>query len=302
MKAVWKGTQCLLCLEVRELTEEHLIPQALGGTLTCRFLCRACNSRFGSGVEAAAKSDPSILLAVRKLQGHIPKLAQALLESHPHVAAGEGPRTFGYVRDGLFRVSPQKRDDGSLILPTDEARDAITNILKRDGYGDTPIRQALDTWERMPENQPMSVSLGLDVVKWSTDGIELDLSQAKPIDPLLPAKIAFEFLALCAGDAICSQDRPLPELRGILTTGTGWDDNILRVERLHARHALPFHGICTEENLEYSQIQVRLFGYLAYRVHFPRLHVGGPRYAYTQRLDSRQEELTFLNGGPASGV
>ena len=297
MRVIWTGTQCLFCLEARPLTVEHLIPRALGGALTCRFLCNSCNSRFGSHVEAAARSDPAILQAVRQLQADIPELAQTLIESHPHVTTGKGPPAVGYVSDGQFRVNAQQLDDGSLILPTDDARHAIANIMMRDGYGDAPIRQALRTWERMPENERLSIADGLDVVKWSTEGIKLDFGRSKPIDPLLPAKIAFEFLALCAGDAMCSNYPPLPGLREVLATGTRWDDNILRVERLQAANARPFHGICNEENPAYSQVQVRLFGCLAYRVHFPRLRVGGTRYAYTQTLDTGQEDLRFLNGG-----
>ena len=131
MRADWPARRCILCLEESALSEEHLIPRALGGIFTCHFLCRACNSRFGSDAEAAAKSDPSILLAARKLHSDIPKLSQRLIESHPHFSTGEGLRISGYIQEGAFRVSPQERNDGSLILPTEEARKAITTMLER---------------------------------------------------------------------------------------------------------------------------------------------------------------------------
>lgn len=298
MKADWPGSRCILCLNEGELSAEHLIPRALGGILTCSFLCRTCNSRFGSEVEASARSDPSILLAVLKLHDDIPKSFQWLIESHPHVALGEGPRASGYNRDGAFRAKPQKRDDGSLILPTDEARKAITTILTRGDYGQAPIDRALETFERMPENRKTTIAPGLDVVKWRIEKLDLDFSQSKLIDSLLPAKIAFEFLALCAGTAIYAQERPLSDLRQILRTGTGWDDTILRIERLDAGDARPFRGICNEENPGHSQIQIRLFGCLAYRVRFPRLYVDGTRYAYTHRLDTRNEDLRIIGNEP----
>ena len=249
-------------------------------------------------MEASAKFDPSILQAIRKLHGDIPKLPQRLIESHPHVTTGEGPRVSGYIHNGAFGVKPQERDDGSLILPTDKAGSAITTILKRADYGEAPIKRAVETFERMPENRQTTVVHGLDVVKWPIEWIELDLSQSTLIEPLLSAKIAFEFLALCAGKAIYADDWPLCDLRRILKTGTGWDDIILRVERLHAGDARPFHGICNEENPEYSRIQIRLFGCLAYCVHFPRLCIGGPRYAYTHRLDTGEEDLRMIGGDP----
>ena len=300
MKADWPEARCILCLKQGDLSEEHLIPRALGGTLTCSFLCSACNSQLGCEVEAFAKSDPSILLAVRKLHGKIPKRFRWLVDDHPYVAIGEGPRASGYVRDGGFQVMSHKRDDDSLILPTDKARKAITTILKRSEYEQTPIERALKRFERMPENRKTTIAPGLYVVKWRIDRIDLDLSQSRLIDPLLPAKIAFEFLALCAGTAIYAKDRPLSDLRHILKTGTGLDDTILRVQRLNAGDARPFHGICNEDNPEYLQMQIRLFGCLAYRVHFPRLRLGGPRYSYTHRLDTHEEDLrtVAVSDGP----
>ena len=217
-----------------------------------------------------------------------------MIESHPHVASGEGPRARGYIPDGTFRAKPQKRNDGSLILPTDEARKAITTTLKRGAYGIVPIKRALEIFEKIPENQKTTIAPGLDVVKWRIDRLHPDFSQGKPMESLLPAKIAFEFLALCAGPAICAQERPLSDLRQILMTGTGWDDTILRVERLIAGDARPFHGICNEDHPKYSQVQIRLFGCFAYRVRFPRLFVHGPRCAYTHRLDTHNEDLRTI--------
>ena len=298
MRAEWPATRCILCLEEGALCEEHLIPRALGGKFSCNFLCRACNSRFGSKAEASAKYDPSILLAARTLHGDIPKLSQRLIESHPHFSTGEGPRTSGYMQDGAYRVSPQELEDGSLILPTHEARKAITTMLKRTGFGETPIKRTIDTFEKLPENRRTQIAPGLEVVKWSVEGIEFDLSQSKLIDPLLPSKIAFEFLALCTGEPICAHNPPLSELRGILTRAIGWDDRILHVERLHAGAARPFHGICNEENSQHAQIQVRLFGCLAYRVRFPRLHIAGPRYAYTHSLATGHEDVRIIDSYP----
>jgi hypothetical protein len=61
------------------------------------------------------------------------------------------------------------------------------------------------------------------------------------------------------------------------------------VERLHAPDANPFHGLVFEGNLPYAKVQVRLFGQLAFRVHFKRLAVHGPRGMYTHDLRSNEE-------------
>jgi hypothetical protein len=54
---------------------------------------------------------------------------------------------------------------------------------------------------------------------------------------------------------------------------------------------VPNRCILFEGNRPYAQVQVRLFGTLAYRVHFKQLAVGGLRFAYTHRLDTNQEFL-----------
>lgn len=41
-----KGT-CFSCLEMRSLTEEHIIPQAIGGRLKAKLYCKECNDKFG---------------------------------------------------------------------------------------------------------------------------------------------------------------------------------------------------------------------------------------------------------------
>ena len=297
MKADWSVARCILCLGEGPLCEEHLIPHSLGGVLTCRFLCRACNSRLGHDVEALVKSDPSVLLAVRQLSREIPQLSRRIIESHPHFSTGEGPRASGLIRDGTFHVSPQKPDDRSLILPTDKAPEAIAQISQRQGIGEAAIKSGIEKLGRMPEKRRMNILPGLDVVNWPVRGIELDLGRSSLVDPRLPGKIAFEFLALCVGEAIFARDWPLSDLRRILLqSDAGSDENVLRVERLRIGDARPFHGICIEENAKFAQIQVLLFGCLAYRVHFPHLYIDEPRYAYTHRLDTGTEDLTIVEG------
>lgn len=43
---------CFSCLEERILTEEHIIPQALGGKLSAWIYCKDCNDKFGREVDS----------------------------------------------------------------------------------------------------------------------------------------------------------------------------------------------------------------------------------------------------------
>ncbi|MPY67781.1 HNH endonuclease [Deinococcus sp. SDU3-2] len=46
------GQQCIFCLNFfQELTDEHIIPDAIGGSLVIRRVCKDCNSYLGSKVD-----------------------------------------------------------------------------------------------------------------------------------------------------------------------------------------------------------------------------------------------------------
>ena len=295
MKVPWTDTRCILCLTEGRLCEEHLIPKALGGKLKSDLLCRCCNSRLGDSLEASAKSDPSILLAVQNLAGTIPpSLAKQLIEDHPHVGYSEQGPVPGFIRKGEFRVRPRTLKDGSFVRPTDDARESIATILRRSGCGEAPIRQAIAASDQMPENERVEIAPGLEITKWTVQRVELDLGNTRSMNPLVAAKAAFEFLACCHLGAAIYDDAPqLSEVRQALLNPLGKTDAIA-VEPLFSGEYAPFHGICFEGNNPHAQVQVRLFGWLAFRVHFPRLAVGATRLVYTHRLDTGKEYLVVV--------
>ena len=102
MKTSWLGDRCIICRETNALSEEHVIPEAIGGDLICNFLCKPCNDVFGSSFEAKAKTDPAIRIAVGKLRSEIPIIHDRVEEGQPYYAQGE-------VRD-----EPQGPAEGTL--------------------------------------------------------------------------------------------------------------------------------------------------------------------------------------------
>ncbi|MGH6662134.1 MAG: HNH endonuclease, partial [Rhodospirillales bacterium] len=294
LKVPWRGNRCIVCLKVGSLCEEHFIPQALGGCISSDFLCSSCNSKLGHDLEHAAKSDPSVLLAVKHLSRKIPDLSKKLLESHPHIGHSQLGPAPGYIRNGEFRVRHQSRDDGSIIQPTLDASKSIATILRRSRYDESPIRNALEDLQQAPENKQVELVPGLKVTKWRTDRIELDIGKAKMMNPLIPAKIAFEFLACHAGTAIYDA---APQLSAVRQTLHDLEirSEVTKIERLTSNKYEPFHGICFEGNDPHAKVLIRLFGWLAFRVHFLRLSIGGPRSVYTHRLDTNKEHLATFD-------
>ncbi len=174
----WSGDQCIICLRQTDLTKEHLIPEAIGGRLSARFLCGKCNNTLGATVDASARSDPSIRLAVINLSTKIPKLASLLTENQAFFGNSKGGDVRGYMRNGKFRVRSTPKEDGSLIQPTDKAQQTVEKILRKSGYDISALKEGLEKFNLAPENERTNVASGLDVIKWSLQKVEPDLSTA----------------------------------------------------------------------------------------------------------------------------
>ena len=269
-----------------------MIPEALGGMLTSRILCKGCNSHLGHALEGKAKTDPTVRMLARQLKPQIPKLANNLEQGQRYRVNGPGPSSVGYVKDGVLRVQASKLADSSLIQDTSKAATSIESMLRRDGASPAEIAGALRAFASAPENTRITISKNIDVIKWSVDNLELSLD-GPFMNALVPAKSAYEFLALHVGSAIYEESPPLKAIRKALRTSDLNEEHIT-VERLHATEARPFHGLLFEGNAPHARVQVRLFGKLAFRVHFSRLSVGGSRGVYTHDLGSNEEHVRQL--------
>ncbi len=293
MNVPWEGNKCILCFLERELCEEHLIPESLGGKLTCNFLCRPCNSNIGHSFEAKANSDPSILLAVSNLRNHIPILAKTISESHPHLGRSKSGVIEGYFKNNEFKVKSKKLKNNSLIQTTDIARKSIKKILQKSGVEKAKEESAIKKFDASPENVKLEISPGFEVIKWPLQKIELDLSKGKLMNLLIPVKTAFEFLALDIGEVIYNKSPQLQEIRDCLIKQE-INDEAVKVERLSSGEYVPMHGIIVERNNPYSIVQVRLFGWLAFKVHFLKIAIEGERFVYTHKLDTGDESVCIV--------
>lgn len=292
MNFPWSGDQCIICLRQKDLTKEHLIPEAIGGCLSACFLCGDCNSTLGATADASARSDPSIRLAVINLSTKISKLAQQLTENQPFLGNSKAGYVSGSIRDGKFRVRSTPKEDGSLIQPTDKAQRTVENILRKSGYNATALKEGLGKFNLAPENERIKVASDLEIIKWSLQKVEPDLSMPL-IDPVLPLKIAFEFLACHLQTAIYSDDPRFAEIRQVLLSGNSACD-AFHVDRLNGDEYQPYHGLKFEGNAPHATVHIVLFGWLGFRVHFYHLAIGGPRFVYIHNLESTEEDFRVL--------
>lgn len=288
MKVPWPHDRCIACGNRAVLTEEHLIPQSLGGRLTADLLCKPCNDALGHRIEALAKRDPAIVLAIRNFESTHPEQAQRVADGMDLIVHSEGGTSKARRRGSDLRVKAHQLPDGSLIQPTDEARKSVQRMLQKRGIPPVPLEGALRKFDAAPPDERVEIEPGLEIVKWSVTQVRPDLS-GNPVNPLLPLKIAFEFLACHLGAAIYDSAPPLEAIRESLRSGV-LDDSI-EIEFLRAERAQLLHGLLFERNDPYARVQIRLFGNLAYRVHFKKLAVGGTRFVYTHLLESNDEDI-----------
>lgn len=286
MRIPWNDSRCISCLDRLPLTEEHIIPEAIGGALSCAFLCKPCNDRFGQ-IEAHLKSDPAIRIAIGHLSDRLPELWKTMVEGQPFLVTSNRGKERAKCVKGAIRVNATRLDDGSLLHPTEDAPEVVETTLRRRGAGQTEIDDALRKLATSPEDVRVSISPGIEVIKWSVREIEPELNGGL-LDPLVALKIAYEYLALLFGTPVLESQ--LDSVREALVPG-GQLPSECRVEDFRGREDLPFHGLAVERVQPHILVQIRLFGYLAYRVHF--LGVRCPpettRVAYTLDLVSGQE-------------
>jgi hypothetical protein len=291
MKPLWQDQRCVVCVQRAPLTEEHLIPEAIGGKLTCDFLCKSCNDKLGE-IEAHLKGDPAVRLAIENLRHCLPRLWQKMVEGQPYVVTSKRGTEKPKFRKGAVRVDASRLDDDSLIQPTEDAANSIRTMLRREGRTEVQIDQAVGNLDAAPEDARVSIADGIDVVKWTVHKVEPALT-GKLLDPLVPLKIAYEYLTLSFGISVLN--RRLDSVRDALVS-RGQVPSDCRVEELRSQKYLPFHGLVVERAQPHTSVLIRLFGFLAYRVHFLTLaHPNQRCVAYTLCLDSGEETLQPVN-------
>lgn len=165
-------------------------------------------------------------------------------------------------------------------------------MLKREGLETEAIESAVTRFIAALDDVSLELCPGIEVVKWSVKGLKLSLD-GPMLNLLVPAKSAYEFLALHVGAAIYEESPPLLAIRRALKSGI-LEERAILAERLHAPEAKPFHGLVFEGNTPHAKVQVRIFGKLAFRVHFKWLSVAGPRCIYTHDLSANHESVAQL--------
>jgi hypothetical protein len=296
----WTDERCILCTlklterrtrrgATAELTQEHLIPAAIGGRLTCNFLCKHCNDTLGQ-LEARLKGDARIRLAINSLKSALPELWASMSEGGPYIAVGPDGTLGAKLKNGEVRVNSSRRPDGSLIQPLTDAAKTVRTVLRRSGATQEEISNAEMKLKELPEGVRFKVANRIEVLK-STPATAYPALKSQGIEPRALLKIAYEYLALHFGSKIFHQYFDPVRLaflpRGVLPNYCSVQEG-----RVRERKSEPFHGLAVKNTSSGLVVKIRLFGYLSYPVHFFGLQIlSAKSYCYTLDLDAKQEEL-----------
>jgi hypothetical protein len=287
MRVDWPHPTCVLCLTTVErgkLTVEHIIPKSIGGVLTSRLVCRGCNSHLGLGFEAKARLAPEVRQAANEVRTSLPKLVDQLERGASYSARyGEELVEHRLLPNG--QLSIVKLSDGSIVVPEADAPAQIRSRLRKLNRNASSIEASVALWESASAASEVDVGHGVVVKKWENVSATPTYNE-KCLDPLVPVKIAYEFAALLVGRMIYKPEFQF--LRDLLLSQNNAKAQEL-VNYSWAKSAEPFHGISFGGNNDVARFQVRIFGLLAYTVHFPRIAINRSPFVYTHRFDTNKD-------------
>ncbi len=293
MEIPWDSDRCGLCVLEGDLTLEHVIPEALGGILVGRFLCRCCNSTLGAQIEASARFDPSIRLAAEGLLDQIPSLANRILQGQEYVAEAEAGQVRARRLEGRFAIQGSAQPDGSVVVPSEEAEGALRRMLSREGACEGEIVVALARFSETRVDEPVDLGRGVQAIPRRADDFQPRLA-TDLMDDRLALAVAYEFLALLTGEQIF--DECLDPIRAALRSTEGQSDAFRVVRGRSNRGGVePLHIISIRQALPSVIVDVRLFRWIWYEVHLPVVAFGYNRLAYVHNLATDEERVVDLD-------
>ncbi|MEL7107256.1 MAG: HNH endonuclease [Pseudomonadota bacterium] len=291
MNIDWNHQKCIVCHSDEPLTLEHVIPKSIGGKLTSRFICKRCNSQFGSSFEAKARLAPEIRKAASGLDSHLLELKESLEKGAQYKSAfGDHIAKSKLRSDG--RLGTAQLNDGSLIVPEVDAPEKLASMLRGTGATEEEVQGALECWAQATPGQHLGLGGGISIRKWHEHPSTPIYSEA-PLSSLLLLKIAFQFSALIIGGSI--YDCAFQCLRKALIDGDEAASDRWVTNRW-ADKPDSFHGIAFLGKDKSAQFQVRLFGLLAYTVRFPNISFNHEALVYTHRIDTAEEWANIIEG------
>lgn len=284
MKIKFDFDKCILCLKNSTDSWEHIIPKIIGGRLQVKVLCSDCNNSLGSKLISKVKIDPSIRLAVMNLKQEIPELFEAIEQHQIYVSKDKNNSLIkSRYKNSKLEIVPHKKENGSLVIDTDKANNNIAQMLRKDGLSEDEISEKIQTFQKLEDNKIIQLSKTVKVVKLPIESI-LPSLQGPSLDEKVITLIAYEFLSLLIGNLI--YDDKLDFIRKFIKEGK--TSKKLVIEYLKSRHYDPYHKIYLELLENEIIVNIILFRWLVYKVHFKGFKLTSADFVYFEDLRNKK--------------
>ena len=184
--------------EEHRLTEEHVIPEVLGGWLTIPFVCRKCNSDYlGSKIESKLKKNGFVVTALDRLRIQPRRLAyrEANIELEFNLL---GKLKAQFNKEDKPTFISQKLKDDSIIIPEDKAKEVLKKQIARwQNKTGEKINFNLSDFDNLPYDIALPIyGTKICFIKRKNQGASITIAGLdEPIPFRIPAIIAFEHLA-----------------------------------------------------------------------------------------------------------
>ncbi|MGR6342355.1 HNH endonuclease [Priestia megaterium] len=175
--------RCIICKQLKEnLTEEHIFPDAIGGTLTLKNVCKECNNKLGHSVDHHLVDNwfiqaERLSLKLRGKSGKLPNpLGNGVLKENPkqkvryHFNSDGNPREVYLVP----HIEKETKDDDTEIIKIsidrkdkDKLPGIINKISKRYGKPELSYEQIeKQVHEETILTPSIEMQLTMDIVQY----------------------------------------------------------------------------------------------------------------------------------------
>lgn len=289
---------CILCLKNPADSWEHIIPHIIGGRLQAQVLCTDCNNNLGSKLISKIKTDPSIRLAVRNLKPEIPELYEAIEQDQLYISKNENNSIIELrYKNSKLEIIPNKKENGSLVIDTKKGIKNIEQMLRKDGLSEDEIAEKIQSFQELENNRIMQLSKTFKVVKRPIDTMFPSL-QGKLLDEKVIALMAYEFLSLLIGNLI--YDYKFDFIRKFIREGKTSEK--LVIEGLRSRQYDTYHKIYPELLEKEIIINIILFGWLWYKVHFKGFNLKSADPVYLEDLKNKMPLISLSVDEAKQGI
>lgn len=194
------NVKCIYCKideSDAELSDEHIIPEVLGGVFRIPVVCKEHNDKFGNSLESELKKNWFIATALDKLRIQPANLAYRHARTIINLEHDKGLK--GYIDEkGVAKFFPQKSKEGHLVIPEDQTVDVLKKQIERyEKKTGKKIDFDLEEFENLPYDIAIPVyGTGIVFIKRKDERANVVMyGLDQPISFRVIAKIALTHLA-----------------------------------------------------------------------------------------------------------